>query len=130
MRKTLLVFSLIASSILVMACQPKGLTQYTTEEYSFQHPTEYSIEEKMDGSAPYLLVQTENGKLEIFKTGDFSGVRMHGFSSSGLEEFEAQLVPKEKLTSGEFEFWLFYPKEDEKTQAGLHDIVRSFVSYN
>jgi len=35
--------------------------------------------------------------MEIFDPEDFDGERIHGFSSSGLEEHEYKLVPKEKL---------------------------------
>ena len=63
--------------------------------------------------------------LEIFKKSDFED-RIHGYSSSGLEEFEHKLVPKQKKIVGDYELWLFYHEEDEGTKKDVLAIADSF----
>lgn len=94
---------------------------YEGEIYSFEYPNEYSVEHD-DGGV--LIVKGENGRAEIFKKE--SEERIHGFSSSGLEEFEKELVPKEKLEVDEYEIWLFYEEGNEEAGSDLQMIVDTF----
>ena len=98
---------------------------YSSSHYSFHYPTTYTIIEPTQ-SSPVLVVEGENGRVEIFKTSDFDEIgRIHGFSSSGLEIHEAIYVPKEKLRVGNYEIWLFYLKDDEGTKQEVQTIAGS-----
>ncbi|MBD3156370.1 hypothetical protein GF369_00935 [Candidatus Peregrinibacteria bacterium] len=93
---------------------------YDGEMYSFEYPNEYFIEHENGG---ILIVEGKNGRVEIFKKEE---ERVHGFSSTGIEEFEKELVPKEKLVVDDYEFWLFYENGDDVTAQVLGDILDTF----
>lgn len=113
----------VLSFAFAMACQAADLKTYSSADYSFQYPTSYSIKEPTLQSK-VLIVRGDEGRIEIFKTSDF-GTRIHGFSSSGQEEYEAKLVPKEKIKNGNYEIWLFYTITDEKTKKEVQKIAQS-----
>lgn len=62
--------------------------------------------------------QFNRGRIEIFK-----GDRLHGYSSSGLEEFEWEHVPKREIRRGDVTLWMFYEEGDEDTRQQLEDYV-------
>lgn len=107
-----------------LSCQAGDLKTYSSSYYTLQYPQSYAVTEP-NPLSKVLVVKGTKGRVEIFKTSDF-GNRLHGFSSSGQEEFEAKLVPKEKIKKGEFEVWLFYTSTDEKTKEEVQGIARSF----
>ncbi len=71
-----------------------------------------------------MKIEVEGGRAEIFKSDD-SQERIHGFSSSGQEEFEYLLVPKDKFSKGDYEIWLFYMEGDDKTKDELLEEVEA-----
>ncbi len=113
-------------TFLLIGCQSANLQTYSSDELTLEHPSLYSIIEPTD-SLPVLTIQGETGRVEIFKTSDFDGERIHGYSSSGLEEFEAELVPKQKLAIDNFTIWLFYTQGDNQTAAEIHNIYESLT---
>jgi len=58
--------------------------------------------------------QFGGGRIEIFE-----GDRLHGYSSSGLEEFEWKHVPKREVRRGDLTLWMFYEEGDDKTRQQL-----------
>lgn len=94
---------------------------YDGEVYSFEYPNEYFIEHQDNG---ILIVEGKNGRAEIFKKEEEE--RVHGFSSSGAEEFEKEFVPKEKLAVDDYEILLFYEEGDEGTAQALRRIPETF----
>ena len=127
MKKLSQVLFVSASVFFLIACQSMKLQSYSSDQYHFEYPSTYSIELSAQDT-PVLTVRGEEGRIEIFKMEDFDGNRIHGFSSSGLEEFEAQLVPKEKLEKGDYTFWIFYLADDQDTSLELRAIFNSFAS--
>lgn len=119
-------------SILLTSCMFKNLNTYSSEQYTLEYPSTYSVEEPNE-AFPVLTIKKEDiGKIEIFKHEDFStplsptpSKRIHGYSSSGIEEFEAKLVPKEELEIGDYDVWLFYLKDDKQTKKEVHKIFES-----
>ncbi len=104
---------------------------YTSAKYGFQYPQGYVVEESKELPL-VLIVRGSKGRVEIFKNADFKdpitkkeGVRSHGYSSSGLDEYEAELVPKEKLDIGGHGVWLFYRKDDTQTREEVRKIFAS-----
>lgn len=104
---------------------------YASAQYSFQYPQGYAIEESTE-LPPVLVVRGNKGRVEIFKNADFKdpitkkeGVRLHGYSSSGFDEYESELVPKEKLDIGGYGVWLFYRKGDVQTMEEVRGIFTS-----
>jgi hypothetical protein len=94
---------------------------YKSDLYSFEYPNSYSVDHQDGG---ILAIKSENGRIEIFEKE--SEERIHGFSSSGIEEFEKELVPKGKLEVDGYEIWLFYEEGDGKVQEELQEIVDTF----
>lgn len=126
--------SLIAITTLIFSgCVSTNLQTYSSNKYSFQYPQNYSIEEPTE-SLPALVVKGEKGRIEIFKNTDFTdpvskalGERSHEYSSSGVEEFESQYVPKEKLKVNDYDIWIFYLAPDDQTKNELNNIVKSIT---
>ncbi len=115
---------IVLIAIILLGFINKKLETYESESYTFQYPSSYKVE-KSEGEPIIVTVKGEKGRVEIFKTSDFDIERMHGFSSSGQEEFEYKLVPKEKLKKQDFTLWLFYHKDDKKTQKKCKAIFNS-----
>lgn len=114
--------------------EPKCLDEikkYSSARYGFQYSAGYDVEESKE--LPFVLVvRGSKGRVEIFKNSDFKdpltkkeGVRSHGYSSSGFDEYEAELVPKEKLDIGGHGVWLFYRKDDVQTMEEVRKIFAS-----
>ena len=100
---------------------------YSSNDYAFQYPATYSLKEPTQ-SSPVLVIEGENGRVEIFKSSNFGELGcIHGFSSSGLEIHEAKHVPKEKLSVEDYELWLFYLKDDEGTKHEVQTIAGSLI---
>ncbi len=97
---------------------------YSNEHFTIDVPDEYPVSEPT-GSNPVHVVRGPRGRIEIFRRSDFED-RIHGYSSSGLEEFESKLVPKQKKIVGDYELWTFYHAEDEGTKAEILAIADSF----
>ncbi len=116
---------LIISILILTGCQNINLETYSSDQYSFQYQDTYSILEDEN----VLTIQGEQGRAEIFNPNDFDGERIHGYSSSGLEEFEYKFVPKEKLTKEPFTIWLFYMEGDEETKKAVQKIYESIEIY-
>ncbi len=114
------------TALLFTGCNVITNINYSNELFSLNHPDHYSTQRSDDKTS----VTTEKGHLEIFKTSSFEdnplGEPIHGYSSSGLDEFESKLVPKEKLEKDVFTVWLFYAEGDEDTKKELHSIFDSF----
>lgn len=126
MKQLLLGIVIPLSIVVTSACQGTGLNSYSNHLYSLEYPQTYTLVEATE-SEPILTVQNEQGRIEIFDLDDFGGERIHGFSSSGLEEFEAKLVPKEKIEKDGYHFWMFYTAGDQDTLLELQSIFNSFV---
>ncbi len=114
--------------------EPKCLDEikkYSSAQYGFQYSAGYVVEESKE--LPFVLVvRGSKGRVEIFKNSDFKdpltkkeGVRLHGYSSSGFDEYESELVPKEKLDIGGHGVWLFYRKGDAQTMEEVRGIFTS-----
>ena len=112
---------LIISILIFTGCQNANLETYSSDQYNFNYPNTYSISEDDN----VLIIQGEKGRFEIFNVDDFDGERIHGYSSSGLEEFEYKFVPKEKLNKEPFTIWLFYMEDDKKTKGEVEEIYES-----
>lgn len=109
-------------------CRSANVPTYSSEQYAFEYPNTYFVEESGEEQG-VLIVNGEKGRVEIFKTADLAdstgGERIHGYSGSGLDEFEWKLVPKEKLKSGSYEIWLFYEENDEQTKKEVQAVYNS-----
>lgn len=119
--KTILLPLFCFSTLFILsAC---NLQSYSNDQYTIDYPEEYTIQEP---SPDYdvLTIRGKKGRIEIFKAKD--EIRIHGYSSSGLEEYEAEYVPKEKLSHDGYSIWLFYNKNDEDAQEELQEIADSF----
>ena len=112
---------LIISILIFTGCQNANLETYSSDQYSFNYQNTYSILEDEN----VLTIQGKQGRVEIFNANDFDGERIHGYSSSGLEEFEYEFVPKEKLNKEPFTIWLFYMEDDEETKGEVEEIYES-----
>jgi hypothetical protein len=122
------------TTLIFSGCGSTNFQTYSSSKYTFVYPKSYSIEEPTE-SLPALIVRGEKGRIEIFKNADFPdpvsktlGERSHEYSSSGIEEFESQYVPKEKLKVNDYDIWTFYLENDEPTKNELNKIVKSIVS--
>ncbi len=91
---------------------------------SIHYPENYSVD--LDENQRVIIIGGEKGRVEIFRSSDF-GERIHGFSSSGMEEYECKLVPKEKTRKGELEIWLFYHRDDNSTKDELRDLLTLII---
>ena len=109
--------------LIFTGCQNTNLETYSSNQYSFNYQNSYSILEEEN----VLTIQGEKGRIEIFNADDFDGERIHGYSSSGLEEFEYKFVAKEKLTKESYSIWLFYMQDDEETAKELKNIYKSIT---
>ena len=127
MKKSFTSILVIISILVFTGCQSTKPELYSSEEYNFEYLENYSISITDDN---VLIVQNETGRSEIFNTDDFEGGRIHGYSSSGLEEFEYELVPKLKLNKENYSIWLFYMEEDLETKKELERIYNSFTINN
>jgi len=119
----IILLVLLAILHFIMSLLPMQI--YNSDEIFLHYPENYTIEAATEEN-PVLSITGENGRIEIFNPEDFDGMRIHGFSSSGEEEFEADLVPKEKLTEDGWEIWVFFEEGDETTQSELMEVVESF----
>ena len=105
-------------------CNFISMQTYTSDSYTIEYPETFTLIEPTD-EEKVLMVRGEVGRLEIFKNSDFEPQRIHGFSSSGEDEFEYKLVPKEKIDLGEHTAWVFYPQGDDATKGAYGKIVQS-----
>lgn len=121
---------LIAVSIVLLLIfainKPTDLKTYTSQDFSLQYPKSFSIIEPTE-SSKVLVIDGENGRVEIFKTNDFPGTRLTGASSTGLEEFENKFTPKKEYTVGDYTVWIFYSVDDKDTEEKLNNIYDSFT---
>lgn len=108
-----------------VAAPPVTMEIYTHNEYSIEYPSTYVVDDT--STEDVVLVEGPYGRLEIFRTDDFLPERLHGFSSSGLDPFEAALVPKEESTHRDYSFWSFYEEGDMPTKEELDMIIDSFT---
>ncbi len=127
MKKSFTSILVIISILIFTGCQRTKPELYSSEEYNFEYPVNYIISTNNDN---VLVVQGETGRVEIFDTNDFEGERIHGYSSSGLEEFEYEFVPKLKLSKENYSIWLFYMEEDLETKKEIERIYNSFTINN
>lgn len=118
MKKTLIILS----ALILLGCQQT----YTLENFTVEYPENYSIVESTSQEEP-TIIEGENGKIEIYDTNNFDTEIIHGYSSSGLEEYEAILVPKEKITKENYEIWLYYIADDDQTKTELQNIADSII---
>jgi len=121
MNKILKLLFIFISITIFAGCQSTNLQTYSSNQYTFQYPNTYLIEEPTQ-SFPALIVRGSKGRIEIFKN---TGERSHNYSSSGLEEYETDYVPKEKSKIGGYDVWLFYQKDDEQTKDEIRNIFTS-----
>ena len=122
--KRLLILSFLFSILLLTSCNKKEkLEEYSSDNFSIKYPSTYSIVDKDDAT---ITVKNELGRIEIFKKDYSEDFPIHGYSSSGLEEFEKELVPKTELSKANYTMWLYYEKEDLTTKKELEEIYNSF----
>lgn len=96
---------------------------YSSDEFTIKYPEDYSVSESTNKDRLIVIEgDDKKGRIEIYNINNFETERIHGYSSSGLEEFESKLVPKEKITKENYEIWLFYSENDEETKSELQDI--------
>ena len=119
MNKLSLLTTTILSVAIFSGCQLSTVSTYSSADYTFEYPATYIVAEPTD-SSDVLVVNGKGGRVEIFQR-----ERIHGYSSSGLEEFEADLVPKEKSEVDGYTVWIFYQQDDEETKESLQEIVDS-----
>ena len=125
--KKLLISSLLISLLLLSSCNKKDKSEdYSSEDFTFKYPSTYSIIEKNDAT---IIVKNKHGRIEIFKTDYSEDFPIHGYSSSGLEEFEKELVPKTELSKENYTMWLFHEKKDITTKTELEEVYNSFQIY-
>lgn len=100
---------------------------FESKSISIKYPKDYYVSEYTDRDSLIIIEDEEDGgeRIEIYDTDQYDFDLIHGFSSSGLEEFESELVPKEKITKEHFEIWLFYNKDSIETKNTFHEIVES-----
>ncbi len=107
-----------------IGCKPTNLETYSSENLTFQHPKSYSITEPTESSKT-LVINGENGRIEIFKMNDFDGERITGASSTGFEEFEYKYTPKKKYEIEDYSIWIFHLADDKQTAEELNNIYNS-----
>jgi undecaprenyl pyrophosphate synthase len=120
----LIVISLIFILTIVIY-KPMNIETYSSENYTFQYPKSYSIEEPTE-SSKVLIISGKNGRIEIFKMNDFGGERITGASSTGFEEFEYKYKPKKEYKIEDYTIWIFYLTNDKETEEELNNIYNSF----
>ena len=107
---------------------PSNLETYTSEEYSFTYPKEYTINLPIPGFPVLNVEKARNQRMEIFQMSDFPG-RPFGFTGEETQEEIDGYLPKEKLTVGsgenQYDIWLFYSEGDQETIDELHAILES-----
>lgn len=111
---------------MLAGCQSTNLQTYSFDQYTFKYPNTYQIEEPTE-SFPVLAIRGNKGRVEIFKNTDFNGERTHGYSSSGLEEYEANYVPKKRYKIDDYDVWLFYQESDKQTKSETQNIFTSII---
>lgn len=133
MSKIFKLLPIFISITMLTGCQSTNLQTHSFNQYTFQYPNTYLIEEPTE-SFPVLVVRGNKGRVEIFKNTDFNDPvskviveRTHGYSSSGLEKYEANYVPKEKYEIDDYDVWLFYQAGDEETKNEIQDIFMSII---
>jgi hypothetical protein len=130
---TLFLLSTFLLSQPIIAQKAKYET-YNSKAYTFQYPATYSIVTEPTEAFPALMIKGGESRVEIFKNNDSgnfhlvgpNGERMHGYSSSGADEHESKLVPKEKLVTGTYTIWLFYRQDDSRAKKECRNIFKSF----
>jgi len=104
---------------LLSACSSPDPNIHTFEDFSISYPPTFDSSEPEEG---VTTIQSETARLEIFTDKN----RIHGFSSSSLEEFEWKLVPKEEIDIDNYRLWLFYHADDAEAKEQLKEIIDSF----
>lgn len=122
MTKKLLIGA-VSSIMLLVGCQSEKLEIYSSDEYSLEYPSSYSVEEANE-SFKALTVRGEKGRVEIFKMNDF-GDRPSGFTGEETQEDIDDYVPKEQLKVADYDVWLFYSENDAQTKSEVQDIAES-----
>lgn len=104
------------------------LETYSSEKYSFDYPSGYSITVPTE-SFPVLTVEkAQNKKVEIFQMKDF-GDRPWGFEGDETQEEIDGYVPRETFTiesnDNQYDVWLYYSENDTLTKKELTGIFKS-----
>ncbi len=115
---------------------PKSWKTYSTPEYEFQYPANYTIQKPLE-NFPSLILSGPQGKLlELFKPADFEE-RPLGLTGEDTQAGIDGYVPKEtrKVASEEimpgpahssaYEIWLFWPKGNETIKAEVQKIANT-----
>jgi uncharacterized membrane protein len=101
---------------------------YSSDEFKVKYPEDYSVSDSTNKDRLVIIEGDDNkGMVKIYNTNELDTELIHGYSSSGLEEFESKLVPKEKITKENYEIWLFYTENDDETKSELQDIADSIT---
>jgi hypothetical protein len=106
---------------------------YASPNLSLQYPNGYTVV-KATTAFPALTIQSEKGRIEIFRMKDFpGGDRPFGFEDTNVTQAELdQYIPKEfKLAAPEpadpkispYSVWIYYGVGDEATKAILDQAV-------
>lgn len=100
--------------------EENGWQTYTSDEFTFQYPLHYSIEEPTR-YAPYVSVKGPQGRLTI---GDYDWNVGPHVPSLIQEQLNEQILPQEGFyLNDKIGVALFYSTNDEKTKAELHKIA-------
>lgn len=102
-------------------CILSTTNKFTADGYNVSYPDDYTVSQTKEG---VTVMEGENGRVEIFKETQ-TGLRLSGSSSSGLDEFEWKLSPKEEKQIGEYTVWSFYPSDNQSAKKEIESIVQS-----
>jgi hypothetical protein len=106
------------------------LETYSSEIYSFNYPTGYTITLPSQSFPVLIIEKARNKRVEIFQMKDF-GDRPWGFSGGETQEEIDGYMPKETLIVGigdkEYNVWLYYSENDSQTIKELNSIIDSIV---
>ena len=105
---------------------PSNLETYSSDEYSFTYPNDYTITLPKLGFPVLTIYKADNKRMEIFQMEDF-GDRPFGFSGTETQEEIDGYLPKVKIAmrSGghQYDIWLFYSEGDQETIEELYSII-------
>ncbi len=101
---------------------------YSSDKFTIKYPEEYSVSESTNKDRLIVIeADDKKGRIEIYDTNEYETELIHGYSSSELEEFESELVPKEIITKENYEIWIFYTADDDETKEELQNAVSSLT---
>lgn len=125
MKNKLTISTLLVAITLVLTGCTTTMPTSTHGDYTLEYPDAYTLDEKTEEGV--IIVRGDKGRVEIFRHADFDGMRIHGFSSSGEEEHEWKLVPKEEMDLGDgYTAWIFFTEGDLETKYELAEILGSW----